>query len=275
MPRAPIPLSPHSLRRELSARNLARSAAHLHDLSYGPIPSVLYAAEHGAHGNFRPASYRRILAHPQWNARLHKAYTADEWIPRAHDRRRSQLDCAASSDALLMNVFCYPGLLRRPAIRTLLGIDSGARPEFGVRANIPMRNSEVDRTELDMRLGSLLVEAKLTETTFGRASQNRLLRYHGVEETFHLDSLRTGASGFSGYQLVRGVLAAQHHNARFLLLCDGRRTDLHNAWLHVLGAVRSYDLRSRMCLLTWQELAAATPATVQNFLALKYGILVR
>ncbi|MES2390515.1 MAG: hypothetical protein V4555_02660 [Acidobacteriota bacterium] len=272
---APNPMSSASLRRELSARNVARAAEHDHDLSYGTVPSVIYAAESSGHGNFLAASYRRITADPQWSARLQKAYTADEWVPRAQDRRRSELDCAASSDALLMNVFCYPGLLRRSGVCALLGIEPGWRPEFGVRAGLPMRKDEVDRTEIDMRVGDLLVEAKLTETGFGRASRERVLRYDGVAETFDLEALPWGSAGLAGYQLVRGVLAAQHHNARFLLLCDGRRADLHDTWLRVLGAVRSYDLRSRMGLLTWQELASVTPPVVQRFLGQKYGILVR
>ena len=174
-----------------------------------------------------------------------------------------------------MNLFCYPGLLRRPEVCALLGVEPGLRPHFGARAGLPMRKDEVDRTELDMRLGDLLVEAKLTETGFGRASRERVLRYNGVADTFDLDALPWGAAGLAGYQLVRGVLAAQHHHGRFLLLCDGRRADLRDTWLRVLGAVRSYDLRSRMGVLTWQELAAAAPPLVQRFLHQKYGILVR
>ncbi len=76
-----------------------------------------------------------------------------------------------------MNVFCYPGVLARREVCSLLGVELGLRPEFGVRAELPMRKGEVDRTEMDMRLGSVLAEAKLTETGFGRASRERLLRY--------------------------------------------------------------------------------------------------
>ena len=39
-------------------------------------------------------------------------------------------------------------------------------PGFGWRARVPLRNGRFDRTEVDMRLGGLLVEAKLTESDF-------------------------------------------------------------------------------------------------------------
>jgi hypothetical protein len=263
-----------ALRRELSARNLARADAHQHEATYGSVPSVVYAQDDaGNHGNFIPASYRRILADPQWSQRLTKAYTASARVPRSADRARKELDCCSSSDALLMNIFCYPRVLTRPALCSLLGIDAGLRPEFGVRAMLPMRNGEVDRTELDMSLGPLLFEAKLTETGFQTASLQRLLRYHGVREVFDMDELPRTAVGVQGYQLIRGVLAAEALGGRFVLLCDGRRADLHEMWFRVLRAVVSFDLRSRMALLSWQEVARTLPLPLRTFLAEKYGIV--
>lgn len=135
-----------------------------------------------------------------------------------------------------------------------------------------MRNGEVDRTEIDMRLGDLLCEAKLTETGFQSTAMQRLLRYEGIAETFEVDDLPRNGSGVPGYQLIRGVLAAQGSGGRFALLADARRTDLHEMWFRVLRAVHSFDLRSRMALVSWQEIAATMPRTVQDFLAAKYGI---
>jgi hypothetical protein len=40
-----------------------------------------------------------------------------------------------------------------------------------------------------------------------------------------------------------------------------------------MQAVRSCVLRCRLQLLTWQELAVVIPASLQKFLALKYGIV--
>ena len=173
-----------------------------------------------------------------------------------------------------MNIFCYPGVLCRREFCALLGTAPGSRPEFGVRALLPMRGGEVDRTELDLRLGDLLAEAKLIEGGFGTASRERLLRYVGVQEAFDIDSLPWNARGVAGYQVIRGVLAAQGADARFALLCDGRRADLIELWFRVLSAVRNAELRSRMVLCTWQEIAAALPPVLRAFLAEKYGIAV-
>lgn len=275
--RPPITLSPGALRREVSARNLQRAAGGLlHEETCGDTPCVLFLPDDAAgHGNFLAASYRRILANPGWRARLNKAYTSSRRVPRSQDRRRAELDCATSSDALLMNVFCHPGLTRRPAVCRMLGHQVSDRPEFGVRAMLPMRGGEIDRTEIDMRLGSLLVEAKLTEGGFGTATRPRLLRYEGVEEHFDLDQLPRGRAGFSGWQLIRGVLAALHHDARYVVLCDARRPDLLEQCFRVMTAIRSFQARSRMAVLTWQELASTVSPSVADFLAAKYGILAR
>jgi hypothetical protein len=75
-----------------------------------------------------------------------------------------------------------------------------------------------------------------------------------------------------GYQLVRGTLAARATGASFCVLCDGRRSDLVEEWYRVISAVRSAELRSRLKLLTWQELAETLPVDLRDFLRVKYGI---
>src|SRR5581483_11208555 len=99
-----------------------------HELSYGSSASVIYQECEGAHGNFLPPSWARIAANPLWQKRLEKAYTASRYVPRAGDRRRFELDCANSSDALLMNIFCYPRVLSRAPLCSLLGIEPGLEP---------------------------------------------------------------------------------------------------------------------------------------------------
>jgi hypothetical protein len=47
---------------------------------------------------------------------------------------------------------------------------------------------------------------------------------------------------------------------------------LIEAWYQIIRAVRIFDLRHRLKLLTWQELTDALPADLQQFLAAKYGI---
>ncbi len=236
---------------------------------------MIYAPGACGHGNFVEASYRRIVARPEWARRLTKAHTGKRQAGRtgAEEEARGwrELDAATSSDALLMNVFCYPRVLGK-GLAALLGVESGAEPEFGVRARAKLKRGLMDRTEIDMRLGDLLVEAKLTEGDFGRAPMRMVERYTAFAEVFEREALEVGARGVMGYQLVRGVLAAEAAGAGFCVMCDGRRRDLVEEWYRVMSAVRSYEVRSRLRLVTWQEIAGVVPNRLSVFLAEKYGI---
>lgn len=270
----PLPVqSATNLRREISARNLSRAVDTAHEATYGSTPSVLYHEdESGNHANFYPAAYRRIQARPDWQRRLDKAYTASSRIVRGHERQRSELDCANSSDALLMNIFCAPATLRSKALCNLLGVEIGAVPQFGVRVRTPLRGDLDDRTEVDMQLGDLLVEAKLGESDFQTARPDLMDRYATFEDVFEVDRLPRKRGQFRSYQLLRGVLAAVHHEARFTVFCDARRPDLQHDWFTVLTCVRSADVRSRMLLITWQEVAGCLSRPLQQFLIEKYGV---
>lgn len=266
-------LTAGQLRREIGARNLTRSEEFEHELSFSSSPSVIYQENNGAHGNFHPASWARILANPQWKRRLTKSYTASYYVPRASDRKRYELDCANSSDALLMNIFCYPRLLSRASLRALLGVEADSEPQFGFRPAIPLINGHMDRTEIDMKLGELLVEAKLTETDFQRAPFRLVARYRALAEVFDLEQLPVIDNVVHSYQLIRGVLAAHAWSGSFAVLCDRRRSDLIDRWFVVMRAVRDSSLRTRLRLLTWQEIAATLPQALRCFLDDKYGIL--
>ena len=266
-------LTAAQLRQEISARNRMRAENLAHELSIGDSPSVIYQESEGGHGNFLPAAWRRIQANPAWKQRLAKVYTASRFVPRAADRRRFELDCANSSDALLMNVFCSPGVLRRREVCSLLAIEPGSQPEFGFRPGIPLNNGRIDRTEIDMKLGTLFVEAKLTEGDFQRAPLRLLTRYRDFESVFDLNRLPGSGNSLESYQLLRGVLAARAADASFLVLCDRRRPDLIERWFAVMQAVTDAALRTRLAVLTWQELAVALPRPLQRFLEEKYGIV--
>jgi hypothetical protein len=262
------------LRRELSARNLERAKAYAHELTFGEVPSIVYSeAENELHGNFLAASYRRICATPQWRRRLEKVYTGSKRIPRQMDRRRQELDCANSSDALLMNVFCYPGVLTRTQVCCLLGLQRDTWPEFGFCPRTPLLNGRFDRTEIDLRLGDLLIESKLTENDFQTARPELIRRYRDFDEIFEAESLPSANGVVRSYQLARGVLAASALKCSFCVLCDRRRPDLIEDWYRVISSVRSADLRCRLRTLTWQELASTLSRVQQRFLEEKYGIV--
>ena len=154
------------LRHELMARNRVYARGRAHVESYGGAPVIVYTPENGRHGNFFDPAYAAIVANPAWGRRLRKVHAqAKRSLPKA-ERPWCELDSSTSSDALLMNIFCTPEVAESAALRNALGVEGDAEPEFGWKARVPLANGRFDRTEVDMRLGSLLVEAKLTEGDF-------------------------------------------------------------------------------------------------------------
>ncbi|HEX3322118.1 MAG TPA: hypothetical protein VHR84_15535 [Terriglobales bacterium] len=263
------------LRQELIA--CARSYAEKHALtpteSYGQSPVLCFRAENGSHGNFHPRSYRAILANPKWTLRLQKPHTsARSALPRC-DYTWRELDSSMSSDALLMNIFCFPKLIARREVIQLLGIEPGLAPEFGVKARVPLKSGRVDRTEIDLRLGNLLVESKLTETGFQQKPLSVFETYRDLDHVFDVERLPRAGNYCLGYQLVRNVLAAFATNSSFCVMLDRRRPDLLEEWYRIMSCVVETDLRTRCKVLTWQELAAVVPDSLRKFLALKYGIV--
>ena len=307
------------LRLEIAARNRSYARGRAHVESYGSAPVIVYEPDGCRHGNFFDAAYAAILARPDWMRRFDKIHAqAARSLPKPRSdiaRRWRELDSSMSSDALLMNVFCTPGVAESPAIRSMLGVDQNAEPIFGWKARVPLANGRFDRTEVDLRFGSLLVEAKLTEGDFQSRSAAIVESYRDFDEVFDRDRLpRTeiattrwmqasefpenasqepeslvgdpalfssvessfrspGEQGYAGYQLIRNVLAAHAAGASFCVIHDERRPDLREAWFEVMAAVKTAELRTRLKVLTWQELAALLPGTLQEFLDRKYGIV--
>jgi hypothetical protein len=266
-----------ALRRELAdrAKKYAEAEGLPHCLSYGEAPIVCFApyADDRRHGNFLQGSYKAIRANPTWRRRLAKVHTQGRRsLPSTERGRWMELDSCTSSDALLMNVFCYPGMLRDGKVSALLGTDPGAQPCFGYKGRVPLVNGRFDRTEVDLRLGNLLVEAKLTDGDFQAAEKMVLLAYRDFSDVFDWQQLPHAKDRYLSYQLLRNVLAAYALNYSFCVLADARRPDLIDAWYAVMKSVKPVALRTRLRHSTWQEVARAAPAKVRAFLAKKYGI---
>jgi restriction endonuclease-like protein len=264
------------LRRELSVRNRRYAAKHglLSRESYGDPPVVCYLpSEDGSnHGNFLPETYRAILKNENWRKRLTKVHSqARHSLPREEWRWR-ELDASTSSDALLMNVFCYPGTAKHHGVFDLLGVGSAVAVEFGVKARVPLANGRADRTEVDMRLGDLLVEAKLTESGFQSAEPELVEGYRDFCEVLDRRRLPREGKRYVSYQLIRNVLAAYSGNSSFCVMADACRPDLTQAWYAIMSCVRMVDLRLRCKMITWQELAEILPRKLKLFLQEKYGI---
>jgi len=225
-----------------------------------------------------------------------------------------ELDCANSSDALLMNIFCHPAVFSdgrlNTAIANLLGVPTEAQPKFGIHPGVPLHQTRrprtkkttpapetslglfhdsaaaqtnepeplKDRTEIDLQLDTLFVEAKLTESNFQTASLRLIERYRDLETVFDVERLPrrsalANADTIQGYQLIRNVLAAFASDASFCVFCDARRRGLIEIWYSVLSSVHCSSFAWRLKLLTWQELATALPEDLQTFLEVKYGII--
>jgi hypothetical protein len=179
------------LRRELCARNRlwARGLAHVE--SYGAEPVVVYApSDDGRHGNFFDASYAAMAARSEWMRRFDKIHAQRRSLPKAESGRRwRELDSSMSSDALLMNVFCAPGVVDSAVVRNALGVDGDAEPVFGWKARVPLASGRFDRTEVDMRWGGLLVEAKLTEGDFQAGAAHIVEGYRDFDAVFERELL--------------------------------------------------------------------------------------
>ncbi len=298
------------LRIELGLRNRRWSQGRAHVESYGDPPVIVYAPEGLRHGNFFDAAFAAIVARPEWMRRFDKIHAQGRSLPEA-ERRWRELDSSMSSDALLMNVFCTPRVAESVTVRRVLGIEGDEAPVFGWKARVPLASGLSDRTEVDMRLGSLLVEAKLTEGDFQTKAAAVVEGYRDFDAVFERELLprvelttkrrreatefpedysqdfsteRPGLArgmrppsaielGYAGYQLIRNVLAAHAEGCSFCVVHDDRRPDLREAWYEVLAAVKPAELRVRLSVLTWQELAEHLPEELQEFLDWKYGIV--
>lgn len=97
--------------------------------------------------------------------RFDKIHSQGRSLPKA-ERRWRELDSSMSSDALLMNIFCTPGVAESAAVQRMLGVVASEPLEFGWKAKVPFKSGRFDRTEVDLRWGALLIEAKLTESDF-------------------------------------------------------------------------------------------------------------
>lgn len=278
--------SQQSALRECHRRYVEKHALP-HCESYGDPPTICFAPyEDGSrHGNFLADSYRAILNHAEWRRRLDKVHAQGKrTLPRS-DRPWRELDSSNSSDALLMNVFCYPGTLEDIRVLHLLGVEGKPVPQFGFKARVPLIGSHpstngeggaatarFDRTEVDMKLGDLLVESKLTESDFQSKAKAVVEAYRDFAEVFERRALPRADDRYFSYQLIRNVLAAHTHGCSFCVIADGRRPDLMEAWYAVMRCVKPGDLRRRSKMLTWQELSLVLPPPLQEFLEEKYGI---
>ncbi len=241
--------------------------------SLGKAPAVLFErSEDGTqHGNFFSPAFDAIRNQPAWERRLQAHHqNARKTLPAGKRDAACELDSCNSSDALLMNVFCDPKAPLR-ALNMAGSTLAVSTPEFGVAGRVPLLDGTDDRTKIDMKVGDLIVEAKLTEPDFTSKSKEHVERYRDFSDAFHVQSLPRDGEKYRGYQLIRNVLAASHYGWRFLVALDARRPDLLREWWAVHSAIRDSALRQRCGFIFWQELAHLAHPALQRFLFEKYG----
>jgi hypothetical protein len=71
-------------------------------------------------------------------------------------------------------------------------VEGDGLPEFGWKARVPLASGRFDRTEVDMRWGGLLVEAKLTETDFQMRAAKVVEGYRDFDAVFEREMLPRG-----------------------------------------------------------------------------------
>lgn len=180
------------LRAELMLRNRIYARTLPHVESNGINPVMIYAPEEGRHANFYSPAYACISKRPEWMRRFDKIHSQFRSLPKSqHDpaRKWRELDSSMSSDALLMNIFCTPGVMDFLPLRRMMSIENDEIPVFGWKARVPFMSGRVDRTEIDMRWGNLLIEAKLTETDFQCREASIVESYRDLDAIFDRDLL--------------------------------------------------------------------------------------
>ena len=171
-----------------------------------------------------------------------------------------------SSDALLMNIFAYPNILENESLRNLLGVNQNECIEFGWN---PVFENETTKTEIDMKIGNSIFEAKLTESNFTKKSQNIVLNYPNVKQVIDLTVLYKGEDVLY-YQLIRNLLTAYKYKGDFKLIVDESRSDLIRAFKKVKDAIKTEELKNRFNFLTWQEITEKLGDDLKKYIAKKY-----
>ncbi|MCY3763378.1 MAG: hypothetical protein OXH50_19200 [Gemmatimonadetes bacterium] len=221
------------LRKELAqkAKHFATANGLTHYESLGRSPTILFPAEPAtsSHGNFNDKSYAAILANASWANWLQKPHSQRlRTLPKDRRRDAKELDSSNSWDALLMNCFCYPGSVERILQGCLQTTPTGP-VEFGVGGDVPQRNGKPDTTELDMRVGNIVCEAKLTESDFTSKRATVVEAYRDLHDVFDASLLPRVEGKYQSYQLIRNVLAAAAH-------CDpGVKDAFEHVYTSVLG----------------------------------------
>lgn len=178
-----------------------------------------------------------------------------------------EMQSSNSSDALLMNIFAHPEVRNWKPIRDLLSINSDDNIEFGW--NPDHKNEKRKKTEIDVKVGNSIFEAKLTEADFKSQHLNIVLSYVDVEKIIDLKDL-TKDEIVSNYQLIRNLVTAKKYGYKFHLLIDESRTDLRNEFDKVKKSIIDKSLANSIEIITWQQISTCVSDDLKEYLTEKY-----
>lgn len=211
--------------------------------------------------NFFCETYENIKNNAKWKRRLDKRH------PSFKDRTK-EMQSINSSDALLMNIFCHPDIFKWKGIKDLLGIEGTNSIEFGWNPSFENEKPK-NPTEIDMKIGNHIFEAKLTETDFTDKEKRVVLGYSDFEKLFNKE-FYDGLEKIPEYQLIRNILVAYRYDYRFTLLVDERRIDLIKRLMYIIKYINNLDLKKRINFITWQEIVACTGEKLKDYISKKY-----
>lgn len=209
--------------------------------------------------SFHPDTYRNIINNKNYVERIKKIHPK---VPSILEMQSSN-----SSDALLMNFFAHPKIKEWKGVRDLVSISSSDDIEFGWN---PVHENENNyKTEIDIRIGNSIIEAKLTEEDFKSKKLNVVLRYLDVEKIVDLQVL-TKNDIVSNYQLIRNLITARKYGYKFTLLIDASRIDLLREFYKVKGAIIDKSFAANFNFITWQEMTNCVGDDLKNYITEKY-----
>jgi hypothetical protein len=209
--------------------------------------------------SFNPKTFAHISMRNEFKKRLNKVHPK---VPNCKEMQSSN-----SSDALLMNFFAHPDIKEWKSMRNLISINQSDNIEFGW--NPEFENEKNHKTEIDMKIGDSIFEAKLTEKDFTKKDLQIVLAYSNVENIIDLTVLTTDDI-VSNYQLIRNLLTAEKYGFRFNLLIDESRSDLVREFYKVKSAIKDKSLSDKFNFLTWQEISNSVGIGLKNYITEKY-----
>lgn len=222
--------------------------------------------------NFHPKSWQKINQVVSYKARTTKRHS------RTITSGLFEMQSSNSSDALAMNIFCFPDFIKWKGVLKVFEIEEFKSIDFGVNPRIKKIEGGLvtgDSTEADVVINnSIIIECKLTEDGFYEKDREEVEKYIEFKKVFHIEKLRQDSIEYLNYQLIRNILAAHQINGRFILLCDMRRPDLVKSFYHTVRCIKDdcIDLRTNCEIIYWQDIAKVCGTELQQFLKEKYGI---